>query len=83
MIKVEVTLVEDSKTAKYQYSDVPGIEDSWIDSKRYVPAPFDLVECQAWGDKGYKTVVGWWTGHSWDGLKLNKDDNVEFWKRKF
>ena len=61
------------------YKDVHCDIDGWADSSRFMPADFDLVYLKL---EGKKSISGWSTGTSWDGLKLNKDDKVLYWKRK-
>jgi len=61
------------------YKDVHCDIDGWADSARFMPADFDLVYLKI---DGKKSISGWSTGTSWDGLKLQKGDKVLYWKRK-
>jgi hypothetical protein len=77
--KVGKSIVEGIKPRKFAYRDIPFDEDGWADAERFMPADYDLVFLKI---EGKKSVSGWSTGNSWDGLKLEKADKVKYWKRK-
>lgn len=77
---------EDKKTGKlkkvevlYTYRDVKFDIDGWADSKEYLPEDFDLVYMKR---DGQKTIPGWVTGSTWNGLRLKSTDHIPYWKRK-
>jgi hypothetical protein len=51
-------------------------ENGWIDVKKYLPLPYDLVLMNL----EEKIINGWWNGTSWEGIRLKKNDTVHFWK---
>lgn len=82
MVKIHVgkTIVKDDalKTGKRfaSYTDIPDFK-GWHNPSNYLPGEFDLVKVHLKSDK-FKIV--WHTGFTWDGLKLNDDDEILFWK---
>lgn len=63
----------------FTYKDVVYDIDGWADSARFLPCDFDLVILKV---EGKKSISGWSTGASWDGLNLAIGDKVLYWKRK-
>lgn len=64
--------------APFQYKQVLYL-DGWADAQRYLPADYDLVLLKL--DNG-RVRAGWSTGCGWDGLKLQPEERVLYWKRK-
>ena len=62
----------------YRYSDIQ-TKDGWVDVSKFLPIPYDLMHLKLL--KAIKTKSGWWTGKSWKGLHLKKEDKVTMWKR--
>lgn len=62
---------------KYGYRDVHYDIEGWVDVNQYLPGEYDL--CLLKTPK--RTITGWHTGQSWDGLKLKRDEIVLYWKR--
>ncbi len=62
----------------YSYGDVFFDADGWADVKRYLPVSYELVLMK---DENDKTIIGWHSGGSWDGLKY-KAQEIKLWKRK-
>lgn len=52
--------------------------DGFADAKEFVPIQFDM--CQLILNSG-KSILGWWTGSGWDGLKVKVDDPVIRWRK--
>lgn len=77
--KDTIVVPNKAKPRKMTYKDVHFDFDGWADSSRFLPGDFDLVYLKI---EGKKTISGWSTGTAWDGLKLEKDSNILFWKRK-
>lgn len=64
----------------FTYDDVIYSKDGWADIKKFVPMEYDLVCVKIEGkDRDY---FGWWTGSSWEGSKISKNDVVIKWKIK-
>ena len=65
----------------YIYSEIPTDYTGWVDALLYLPLNFDLVYLKTF-DRG--TIVGWYSGTSWDGLHFDMDDEIKvmYWKRK-
>ncbi len=66
-----------SKKMPYKYSDTESDKEGWIDCQKYLPKEYDLCLLQTLD----KTLRGWHTGTTWDGLRLKESDTVLFWKR--
>lgn len=49
--------------------------DGWVAVDKALPFPYDLVNM----DINTKIIPGWWTGTSWDGLRLKEADIVRAW----
>lgn len=64
-------------TLYYSYMDVKFDEDGWADTKEFIPADFDLCYLKI---KDKKTKSGWANGLKWDGLNVDPDDEVLYWK---
>jgi hypothetical protein len=77
--KVGVDIVEGIKNRKFSYRDVRYKRDGWADARKYRPADFDLMFLM-FKDKG--CLPGWSVGKKWDGLEIDPDDKVLYWKRK-
>lgn len=60
------------------YGKVEFDEDGWADAKKFLPNDYDLCHLKV-RDKGI--VSGWAMFNSWDGLNVDKTDEVLFWKR--
>lgn len=61
------------------YSKVKFDADGWADAKVYSPIDFDLCILKI-KDKNNK--IGWKSGSSWDGLKMEDLDEVLYWKKQ-
>lgn len=62
----------------YTYTDVFFDKDGWADSDDFRPVTYDLMLLR---DENNRTIVGWYTGSGWDGLRY-KGQEVKHWKRK-
>jgi hypothetical protein len=49
-----------------------------VDAKLFLPMAFDLVYMRL----ERRTIPGWWNGTSWEGMRLNKENCVLYWKYK-
>lgn len=67
------------KSVFYAYRDFQYDIDGWADSKRFLPADFDLVLMRL---EREKIIPGWLSGICWNGLRLKPDDKIMFWKRR-
>ncbi len=63
---------------KIKYSKGIYDQNGYADATKHLPIPFDVCKLIF---KDGKVKMGWWTGYSWDGLKLSQDDKVVKWKR--
>lgn len=61
------------------YSKVHFDDGGWADAKRFLPGDFDLCLLKV---KDRKSLVGWISGTSWDGLNMKPDYEVLYWKKK-
>jgi len=64
----------------YMYSEIPTDYTGWVDASLYLPLNFDLVYLKT-SDR--KTVIGWYSGTTWDGLRIETEEEikVKYWKR--
>jgi hypothetical protein len=67
------------KERKFAYRDIQFDPDGWADAKKFLPADYDLMFLKI---KDKKSSCGWSVGTKWDGLKLNQDDEILYWKKK-
>lgn len=51
--------------------------EGWVDAKEYLPPDFYLCQLKTID----KSIPGWSCGKSWDGKRLNIDDEVLYWKK--
>lgn len=82
MIKIGSDSIYDEKIRKkrkFGYSDVEYDADKWADARKYIPCDFDLLHLKC--ENREKTIGGWASGKNWDGLKLNPEDKVLYWKK--
>lgn len=79
MMKVGRDYIEVVRRKKFDYRDVEFDADGWADAKKYLPADYDLMFLKV---KDKKSVSGWHVGKKWDGLRLKKDDEILYWKKK-
>lgn len=68
-----------NKLRPFFYKDVDLEKDGWVDAKKFLPLDFDLVSLKVKGKD--KVLTGWSTGNSFDGLRLDQNAEVVFWKR--
>lgn len=86
-ITVGKSKIIDKRTGKaraYRYSDIPtgafGTPDyEWVIDLTYLPIPYDLMHLKI--EDAVIIKSGWWTGHSWKGLHLKRQDKIIKWKR--
>lgn len=68
----------------------------WMDPKeitKYPPGPdgkyrrndFVLMDLKIRCPETQKEreVAGWWTGRTWDGLRVERSDNIVAWRRRY
>lgn len=67
------------KSPKYSYRDIYFDPGKWADASRFLPEDYDLVLMRLTNGK---TITGWSVGLKWEGLRLQPEDNVKYWKRK-
>jgi hypothetical protein len=75
VIKVGQTLEHGKKVT---YKDFKYDYGGWADSSKYLPGDYDLCFLKT----EEKTLPGWHTGISWDGLNVPENLVVKYWKRK-
>ena len=63
---------------KFTYKDIESDEYGWVDAKKFISQDFDLCYLKL---KDKKTQNGWANGFSWDGLNIERSDEVLFWKK--
>lgn len=51
---------------------------SWNNANKEKPIPYSLNNLHL---ESGEIVRGWWTGNSWDGLKLKRTDVVKHFKK--
>lgn len=64
-----------------KYSLIQKDEKNWVDPKRFVPKPFDLVEAQVETKLFNRIKNCWWTGQNWDGLRFTGTEKIHKWRR--
>lgn len=62
------------------YKSVPKDFDGWVDASKFLPVNFDILFLKLKNKS--KIYHGWFTGKDWDGLRLDSNDEILFWKRK-
>jgi hypothetical protein len=62
----------------FRFTDLKTDYDGWIDAKWVYPFPYDLVFIKT----QEKTKPGWWTGYSWEGLRITPEDVPLYWKQE-
>jgi hypothetical protein len=67
------------KDKTLSYKTVVSDIDGWVDASKYLPADYDLMYLKI---KNKPTTHGWVFGTKWDGLKVQPDDEVLYWKKK-
>lgn len=67
------------KDKLYTYRSVKFDCDGWADSSKFLPGDYDLCFMKI---SSSKTIPGWYTGVSWDGLNFKDNMIVTHWKRK-
>lgn len=63
----------------FSYCHIPNIKNGWIDVSEYLPVDFDL--CLLKTDNN-KILTGWYNEYEWDGLNVDDEHVIKFWKRK-
>lgn len=66
--------------SKINYQNVPQDIDGWVDASQYLPVDFDL--CLLKIKDRSRNEPGWSVGAIWDGLRVEKNENVLFWKKE-
>ncbi len=82
MKKLGVDIIFDPKknvNRKISYNDIEYDADRWCDASRFMPADFDLVYLKFSDDR--KIRSGWSIGKIWDGLNINPEVKITYWKR--
>lgn len=64
---------------EFAYGDVEFDSNKWADSSKFLPKDFDLCYCKM----KEKTLPGWFTGTSWDGLNIKPESKVLSWKLNY
>ncbi len=70
---------EREKKPSFYYTDVFYNEEGWADAKKFLPINYDLVLVKT---KDHVVKTGWSNGFGWDGLNLESEDEVLYWKRR-
>lgn len=67
------------KNRKFAYSDVVYDKNGWADAKKFLPLDFDLLFLKIKGKQ--KIFSGWHNDKHWEGSKINRKDDILFWKK--
>jgi hypothetical protein len=67
-----------NSTIRTQGVDVMSSDQNWIDTIDRKPEPYSLNALLL---KTGREVRGWWTGSSWDGIKVRENDTVIKWRK--
>lgn len=88
VIRIGIDLLERETPSKKivkliaKYTDILRLKqqdiDGWVDPALWLPFPYDIV----WLKTETRIKPGWWTGTSWDGLRLKPEEKVLYWKYK-
>jgi len=62
----------------WSYRDVKYDECGWACVDDFLPMEFEL--CYLKTDDN-KSLMGWYTGAIWDGMKVKETDVIKYWKR--
>jgi len=62
----------------YNYGDIKMDCDGWVDAKEYLPPDFELCLLKT----PNRTLAGWHMRNGWDGHRMTKQDEIQYWKRK-
>lgn len=61
------------------YKTVKMDVDGWVDAKQYLPRDYDVMYLKI---KNKSSSYGWVSGDKWDGLRINPEDEIIYWKKK-
>lgn len=53
-------------------------EPVWVSTDDFKPVEYELCKLLT---KKSQIHIGWWTGHSWDGLNLNECKDILMWQK--
>jgi hypothetical protein len=56
---------------------LPTTKNGWFSTKKYLPLDFDLVYVKFEN----KILPAWFAFNKWDGIKLPKNPEIEYWRR--
>lgn len=65
------------KPKNWTYPQVETDYDGWVDSTKFLPGNYDLVTLKT----EIETKRGWYTGQTWDGMRVSPDDRILYWKK--
>jgi len=74
-------IIHVGKTVKklmHTYKDVKFDEDGWADTTKFLPMDLDLCILKFEN----KTIFGWYSGNSWDGMRVKEGEIPLYWKLK-
>lgn len=63
----------------FEYFRCECLENGWIDSSKYLPKDFDLLDLQT---ENGKIKMGWRSGNIWDGMKIKENEKILFWRKR-
>lgn len=71
-------IIENGKQFLFLYRDCEKDQDGWVDVKKFLPHAYDLCFLKIKDLK--KTIIGWWGGAFWDGLRFDPTFVVTHWQ---
>lgn len=61
------------------YKNVPSDYGGWVNASKFLPSDYDLVYLKV---EGKPIMSGWLSMNKWDGLNINPEDKVLYWKKQ-
>ncbi len=79
--QVKVSIIQDinkkSGWRYFYYTDIPNEGLDWNSVDEYLPDVYDLILLKTSTGKKFK---GWLSHRTWDGMKMEENDIVKYWK---
>jgi len=80
---MELNITQEEPLQKYfSYKKIEMDSEGWADAQATKPRKYDLVTLNVNSIHGIRNINGWWTGASWQGLRLTPKHTVVKWQRK-
>ena len=65
------------------YKNIEKDNAGWVDPKKYLPIPYDVVEIEVEYIGLNRRVPAWWTGINWEGRRFRQGMKVLYWRKNW